>query len=123
MKEAIGKIITSYSLSSDRGRLSLTFADNSVLNLTAYGDCCSHTWIESIDNEAALKGKVFEIDEIDMPDLGSVGTPYHPCVDCVSYYGLRIVTENGHCVIDYRNDSNGYYGGWLEPNWTSIYGA
>ena len=33
---------------------------------------------------------------------------------CVAYYGLKITTDNGRAVIDYRNSSNGYYGGSLE---------
>jgi hypothetical protein len=37
-----------------------------------------------------------------------------PDVDVVAYYGLKITTETGIAVLDYRNDSNGYYGGSLE---------
>lgn len=48
-----------------------------------------------------------------MPNLGDIPTAYEPQVECVAYYGLKITTEKGRAVIDYRNDSNGYYGGSL----------
>jgi len=35
-------------------------------------------------------------------------------VDEVAYYGLRITTTKGRAVLDYRNTSNGYYGGGLD---------
>ena len=54
------------------------------------------------------------VDEIEMPNLGDVPTLHRPSVDCVKYYGLKITTEHGRAVIDYRNDSNGYYGGSIE---------
>ena len=33
--------------------------------------------------------------------------------DEVEFYGLSIKTDKGEIVIDYRNSSNGYYGGSL----------
>lgn len=83
--------------------------------LTPYGDCCSTTWIESIDlTEPLLYAVIKKIEDIDMPEGPHVGTINHPHVDVVAYYGLRITTNKGISVIDYRNDSNGYYGGSLE---------
>ena len=43
-----------------------------------------------------------------MPDLGD-----QPDHDVMAYYGLGITTEHGTAVVDFRNDSNGYYGGYL----------
>jgi hypothetical protein len=80
--------------------------------LEPYGDCCSSTWIESIDIVENLLGATIQkIEDIDMPQKGNVGTLNHPYVDQVAYYGLRITTDKGVSVLDYRNDSNGYYGG------------
>lgn len=53
------------------------------------------------------------VEHIEMPDLGDIPTVYEPAVDSVRYYGLKITTDKGRAVIDYRNDSNGYYGGNL----------
>ena len=49
-----------------------------------------------------------------MPNLGDIDGKHHAGVDVVAYYGVKITTEHGRCTIDFRNDSNGYYGGWLE---------
>lgn len=113
----VGKSITRWHLDPDRTRLTLwwgTTGDERV-HLRVYGDCCSHSWIESIDAPEVLEGEILGVEEIPMPDLGRQSSLHHPeAVDCVKYYGLKITTRRGRCVIDYRNDSNGYYGGWME---------
>lgn len=113
IEEALkGKRIQSFIL--DDGREAITFqTDAGAVRLETDGDCCSQTWIESLDDPDALLGTVISAAQIEMPDLGNVPTPHHEYADVVEYYGLKITTERGRCVIDYRNDSNGYYGGWL----------
>lgn len=67
-----------------------------------------------------LKGKEFPctvtgVQDIEMPDLGQPDDEY----DVVAYYGCKISTNKGDIVIDYRNSSNGYYGGnlaWPDEN-------
>lgn len=49
-----------------------------------------------------------------MPDLGNIKTEHCEHPDCIRYYGLRIVTDKGRAVIDFRNNSNGYYGGSIK---------
>ena len=70
--------------------------------------------MEDLDDPQALLGTVQAVEHLEMPDLGSVDGKHHSGVDCVAYYGLKVTTENGRCTIDYRNDSNGYYGGSLD---------
>lgn len=41
----------------------------------------------------------------------------------IQYYGFHIRTENGDCTIDYRNQSNGYYGGNLSWDDKDFYGG
>ena len=110
----IGKTITGFTLDGMGNRLILELTASPPVILETYGDCCSFTWIESIDAPDALKGTVQDVEEIDMPNLGNIDGQRHQGVDQVSYYGLKITTNKGRCVIDYRNDSNGYYGGSLE---------
>ena len=112
----IGKSVVIYSLSDDREQLDLYFDDGTQASFGVDGDCCSQSWIESLDGEDALRGAIVNVEDIVMPSLGDIGTPNHPDVDSVAYYGLRITTTTGPCVVDYRNDSNGYYGGdvWLK---------
>lgn len=113
-EDAIGLTIVDLQREGDNLVL-LTLSNEPDIVLTPYGDCCSTTWIESIDlTEPLLYAVIKKIEDIDMPDGPHVGTINHPNVDVVSYYGLRITTNKGISVIDYRNDSNGYYGGYLE---------
>lgn len=59
-------------------------------------------------NETALCGTVTNVQEAEMPELGDPDEH-----TTRAYYGLAITTEHGTATIDYRNDSNGYYGGYL----------
>lgn len=75
--------------------------------------------MEDLDDPQALLGTVREVVDLEMPHLGNVsGKHYRPeyGVDEVAYYGLKITTEHGRCTIDFRNTSNGCYGGWLEAD-------
>jgi hypothetical protein len=31
----------------------------------------------------------------------------------IRFYGYKIITDRGHCDIIFRNESNGYYGGYM----------
>jgi len=101
----IGVTIVSVQQVGDDLRLETT---SGPILLEAIGDCCSHTWIESVDDPVALCGTVTAVEELVMPDLGTPQGSEHR-----QYYGVKITTECGRAVIDFRNDSNGYYGGWL----------
>lgn len=111
-KALVGKRILSYALDDDSTGITFN-TDAGTVRLETGGDCCSVSWIESLDDDQALLGRVMLVEEIEMPDLGNIPTPKMPGVDQVAYYGLKITTDRGRCVIDYRNDSNGYYGGWI----------
>lgn len=108
-----GVTITAVGVDSDGEHITFTIEGQPPVVLETEGDCCSYTWIESLDAPDALIGTVQSVEDIAMPDLGSIGTEKHTGVNCVAYYGLKIITNKGICVIDYRNDSNGYYGGSL----------
>src|SRR5690606_29117867 len=76
-------------------------------------DCCSHTWIEGIENTVReFPAIVIGAEDIldGLPDTIE-DDPEH---ECLQFYGFRITTDKGVIVIDYRNSSNGYYGGSLE---------
>lgn len=110
----IGKQIVAFALADDGADIRFDVKEGGPITLVAVGDCCSLTWIESLDAPTALLGTVLDVEEIPMPDLGNIDGTRHQGVEVVDYYGLKITTDKGRCVIDYRNDSNGYYGGHLE---------
>lgn len=109
----VGKYITSFEMDGLGDWIKFNLKNEPPVILDAVGDCCSKSWIESVDAPRALVGEVLSVEEIAMPNLGNIETPKMADVDSVQYYGLKIVTTNGHAVLDYRNDSNGYYGGEL----------
>ena len=109
----VGKTIRGLYLAADDAQsLKFEFDDGAPIIARCDGDCCSYTWVENIENpEAAVGSPVLVAEDIPMPDLGHMEGR-----DFVAYYGFKIETAKGTCIIDYRNDSNGYYGGnlsWL----------
>ena len=104
----IGKIITDVKIANDKQAL-LFITDVGEVKVLCDADCCSTTWVEHIEMPAlGLPAKVLQAEDLEMPNLGDM-----PDCDVVEYYGFKITTDKGELVIDYRNDSNGYYGGSL----------
>lgn len=116
----IGKTITALEIAEDKQALRFVLADNAECIVNADGDCCSYTWIEHIELPAlGFPALVVSVEDIAMPDLGEMEGR-----DVVAYYGCKIVTDRGEIIIDFRNDSNGYYGGDLSwPDDTYYYGG
>lgn len=76
-------------------------------------DCCSETWIENVELPAlGFPCRVVGVSDLEMPDSrpSEEGEPQ----EHIEFYGLKFVTTHGDLVIDFRNASNGYYGGSLE---------
>ena len=115
----IGKIITGLKIADDKLALLFSTSDGDI-RARCDGDCCSSTWVEHIEMPAlGFPAKVIKAEELDMPDLGDM-----PGLDVVSYYGFKITTDKGEIIIDYRNESNGWYGGSLEwPDDDYFYGG
>jgi hypothetical protein len=105
----VGKIIRSVWLSEGGGAIKFVTDDGEVI-ARADGDCCSHTWIENVENVEALIGR--EIMEVAETCDGSKSDDDY---EVVQFYGCNISSVGGGtCKIDYRNSSNGYYGGNLD---------
>lgn len=103
-----GKTIVDVQIASDKKALRFVTSDGEVVARTD-GDCCSDTWVEHVDLPArGFPAVVQAVEDVDMPDLGSPNN-----YDVIAYYGCRIITDKGEMLIDYRNSSNGYYGGNL----------
>lgn len=115
----IGKTIAALQLTTDKKALRFVLADGAEVVARADGDCCSDTWIEHISLPAGgFPATVLEAADIEMPDLGEM-----PDREVVAYYGFELKTDKGHMVLDYRNDSNGYYGGNLSWPGEYFYGG
>lgn len=108
--ELIGKTIVAVYLATDKKAMRFDVEGADPIIARVDGDCCSSTWIESIDAPDALLGTVHLAEDIPMPHRAAADDSDG---EVIAYYGFRIATERGACVIDYRNESNGYYGGNL----------
>ncbi len=109
----VGKTITGIMLAEDKEAILFQTTDGDIVARCG-ADCCSHTWIENIElPTSGFPAIVLSAQDIEMPDLGNGDA------ECIQYYGFKITTEKGDIVIDYRNESNGYYGGNL--SWPGEY--
>ena len=76
------------------------------------GDCCSQSWIEHMTLPPDIVGAT--ITGITSPEL-----PPHEDLppdgddDHIAVYHTAWQTTKGEIIAEYRNSSNGYYGGWM----------
>lgn len=107
----IGKTVTGFFVAKDGKALRFDVLDrDDPIIVKVDGDCCSASWVEGVENpEAAVGAEILEAEDIPMPTHPFDADEY----DVVAFYGFKISTVKGTCVVDYRNSSNGYYGGNL----------
>ena len=119
MNVLVGKVIRNVHLAEDKLALRFDVEGGEPIIARADGDCCSQSWIENVENPAALIGTpVLAVESLDLPDARTDNDD-----DVVAFYGLKIQTTKGDCVIDFRNSSNGYYGGNLAWSGDDFYGG
>lgn len=101
-----GKTILGIKIADDRKAL-LFICDDADHIAKSDGDCCSDSWIENVEMPAlGFPARVASVKDLDLgSEEGEDG--------CLAKYGCKITTDKGEIVIDYRNASNGYYGGDL----------
>lgn len=100
--------MTLMGLYHDDETLTLLFPEGNLV-FTVYGDCCSHTWIEDITAPAMGWGGVIAA----VSDADTYRVEDDPVHDHLQFYQQVISTTKGDLVIEFRNSSNGYYGGSL----------
>lgn len=106
--QMIGKKIVDMKIAADKVAILFVTADGENLVAKVDADCCSHTWVESIEMPAlGLPFTIIAVEDLDMGKEPLSDDNY----DCLQFYGAKIVTDKGDLIIDYRNESNGYYGG------------
>lgn len=105
-----GKTITAIEIASDKEALRFHVEGGEPIVARCDADCCSHTFIETVEMPAlGLPAKVLKADDLDI-EKDDISNDEH---ECLRFYGFKIETDKGDIVIDYRNSSNGYYGGNL----------
>ena len=82
-----------------------------VLQYGCEGDCCSSSWFAHISGIDNLVGHT--VTKTENIALDSITPADETGRDCLVQYGFRISTDKGYFEIDMRNESNGYYGGYI----------
>lgn len=104
--------------------MELILEGGEVASFYVEGDCCSRSWIEHVEAPPDLDGATLsDLVEMDGPgddceaerlcsrcSLLPEADRYH---DCVKSYMVRFRTDRGDISVEFRNDSNGYYGGYF----------
>ena len=99
------------------------------VSFQAVGDCCSSSYFYEIVGAEKVLGKwIQEVEELSLdvePGTESIGTDYPYVVEAYAYrvssepgkldLGSATIDVSNSMIIVFRNDSNGYYGGTLEP--------
>lgn len=112
MKELIGKTVTGLRVNEDQSILTFDHPDGSSTSYETNADCCSETWFADITGVSVLLGsQVTEAEYLALPviDDGRNRQEYD------KFYGVKLKTTKGFVDIVYRNSSNGYYGGSIDP--------
>lgn len=107
-KVMVGKVIAGMMIASDKMAILFITSEGEKLIARTDGDCCSHSWVESIELPALwFPFTIQSIEDLELnSELDDQGGE-------LSFYGCKIATDKGDLIIDYRNESNGYYGGSL----------
>lgn len=108
-KKLEGQRIKQINIDESAGCLYIT-TDKAIHKFHVESDCCSYSYFYEINNiNQMLTWISKDIEEIDMPEV-----PEQDEYTCTLAYGYKINTEGGYGLIVFRNDSNGYYGGWMK---------
>src|ERR1700749_3571291 len=90
----IGKTLTGMKIAEDRQALLFQTGDGDII-VRVDADCCSYTWVESIELPAlGFPALVTAVDDLEMPENGPAST-FHPDHDCLAFYGCKITTDRG----------------------------
>lgn len=97
----------------DKYEILFAFADGTRQGFRVEGDCCSNSWIEHFDMPNNVVGATITSIEEHGIDAFEVA-PGKAESEYIQVYQTHFKTSRGVICLEYRNSSNGYYGGYLE---------
>lgn len=117
----VGKTINEIKIAEDKKALLFITTEGEFV-VKVDGDCCSDSWVESVERPAlGFPVKVLKAFDLEMPEEED---QENDDGEVITFYGFKMETTKGDIVIDYRNSSNGYYGGNLSwPDDDYFYGG
>lgn len=112
----INRELEAVAVIEDGGAIRFTFLDGGYVTYETEADCCSSTWIEHLSVPLDLyEARILDITEPDLPPHPAADPVVddHDNYEYIKVYHTAFATTKGHIVLEYRNSSNGYYGGSL----------
>lgn len=101
-----------YVLIDSNSELLIFKTNNNTFLYQVEAECCSETWIESISNVNNLIGEmVLSVERKQFNNLYIEIAKSEDERECLEIFGYTIKTMKGYTDIEFRNESNGYYGG------------
>lgn len=108
--KGLDKPLQAISVSSDKTFLTFHFRGDTVAIFRTDGDCCSESWIEHITLPDDLNGAIIT-EIIEEPTQSYEERPPY---EYIQIYQIKFRTNKGETIaLEFRNSSNGYYGGDL----------
>lgn len=108
LEELVGVELTGIKINADKTAIILETGEGPE-HLACYADCCSRTWIEHM-NIPRMPTKIKRIVHDNMVHIS-----YWYCEELIQVYATKFLCETGESLtVEFRNESNGYYGGSLE---------
>lgn len=95
-------------------RLTLVATSGHQVEVELDGDCCSHSFFDDhskLDARGLMGERLMSIE-----DSGRTGPEVDPIAvvndaESTEYHALIVKTDKQSITVDWRNESNGYYGG------------
>ena len=116
-QEIVGKKVLGVYLDEDLLALETT---QGTVAFSVEGDCCSRSSFHDIIGVRKLieSGPVIKVEKV--PASFECDNYSEQGDDSIENYGYAFVADHPTfgeitCVVSFRNNSNGYYGGWMEP--------
>lgn len=111
MNELIGRTINAIQIDDDEQHFLAFDTDNGRIIYMAEGDCCSESWFYHVLGADNLLGQT--VLETESYYLGEPGDGFSRQEED-KLYSIKLRTARGYADVEFRNSSNGYYGGWLD---------
>lgn len=107
MDELKGRAIKSARINPDKTLLVFD-TDEGEIAYYAEGDCCSESWFNHVTGAEYLAGST--VKEVETSDVDGQLAGTRQEADQVAF--VTMPTSIGYTTFEFRNSSNGYYGGW-----------
>lgn len=116
LNHLVGATIVDVRIDSAKEKLTFVLKGEEVRTYYTDGDCCSQSWIEHVSGiEGARGAEVIAVEQVDVGEIAHPQDRGEREYDCLKAYITKIkLRGRPDFEIEYRNNSNGFYGGSLK---------